>query len=205
VGLGTVQATSHLAGTDPPVVTEIRIVALLEQAQCQNRLCPRQTPALAYARHPVLHDSTAGRLHHAGPDGKACRKVRVVVPPAPVVLEARDDVREHFPLRLAQPLLGEAVAQAADDIASPASAHLRQLRPHPTVSSRGSFPPPRVRSAPEVADDRHHAQDTRHTPPLLAQLGGQVPQVKGAIETDDPEPAVHGLPALGVGVGALPV
>src|SRR4029453_1403135 len=98
--LVTVQATSHLAGTAPPGVTEIMIVALLQRAPCQHSLCPCQTPARAFALHPGLHASTAGRLHDACPDGHACRQIRVVVHPAPVVMEARDDVREHLPHRL---------------------------------------------------------------------------------------------------------
>jgi hypothetical protein len=79
----------------------------LKRAQCQTSFCPCQTPALAFTLHPVLHDRTTGRLHDACPDGQACRQVRVVVPPAPVVMEARDDVRERLPHRLSQPLLGE--------------------------------------------------------------------------------------------------
>ena len=69
MGCVTVQATSHLAGPDPPGVTEIMRVALLERAPCQKSLCPCQTPARAFALHPVLHDSTAGRRHDAGSDG----------------------------------------------------------------------------------------------------------------------------------------
>ena len=77
-GLRRVEANSLLAGTEPPVVTEVIVVALLERAQRQNRLCPCQAPALAFALHPVLHHGTTGRLHDAGPDGQARGQVRVV-------------------------------------------------------------------------------------------------------------------------------
>ena len=89
--LATVEASSHLAGTKPPVVTEIIIMALLERAQRENGLCPCQAPPLAFALHPVLDHGTAGRLHDASPDGQARGQVHVVLHPAPVVVEERDD------------------------------------------------------------------------------------------------------------------
>ena len=61
-GLRRVEATSHLAGTEPPVVTEIVVMALLERAQRQNGLCSCEAPALAFALHPVLDHGPAGRL-----------------------------------------------------------------------------------------------------------------------------------------------
>ena len=138
--LASVEATSLLAGTEPPVITEIIVVALLERAQRQNGLCPCQAPALAFALHPVLHHGTAGRLHDAGPDRQARGQVRVVLHPTPMVVEERDDFRERLPDRLPELLLRQDLSQAADDIAHPAAENLRQLLLHPVLARLGAFP-----------------------------------------------------------------
>jgi hypothetical protein len=122
-----------LAGTELLVVTEIIVVALLERAQRQYGLCPLQAPPLAFTLHPVLDDGTARRLHDACPHGQACRQVRIVPHPAPVVREERDDLFERLPHRLPQPPLREPLAQSADAIAHSAAQKLRQLLLHPAV------------------------------------------------------------------------
>ena len=65
---------------EPPVVTEIIVVALLERAQRQDGLCPLEAPPLAFAFHPVLDHGTTRRLHDTGPNGQAHRQVLVVGP-----------------------------------------------------------------------------------------------------------------------------
>src|SRR5882724_12364110 len=153
--LSTVEASPHLAGTEPPVSTEIVVMALFERAQRQNGLCPCQAPVLAFALHPVLDHGTTGRLHDAGPHGQARGQVHIVLHPAPVVVEERDDFLECFSHRLPELPLRQALSQAADDVSHPASQTRRQLVLDPTLSRLRCVPEQGIGRAPEVAYDVH--------------------------------------------------
>ena len=177
-------------------------MALLERAQRQHGLCSCEAPPLAFALHPVLDHRTARRLDDAGPHGQPHRQVRVVPHPAPMVVEERDDFPERLPYRLPQPLLGEDLSQAADDVAHPAAEYRRQLLLHP-VSRLGCFSEQAVGRAPEVADDVHDVQHKGHALPRLEERGRQVPQAEGAIEQNDQGFAVLGISALRVGLDQL--
>ena len=102
-------------------------MALLERAQRQNGLCPCEAPPLAFALHAVLDHGTAGRLHHPGPDGQARGQVRIILHPAPVVVQECDDLGECLPHRLPELLLRQDLSQATDDISDSTSENLRQL------------------------------------------------------------------------------
>ncbi len=157
-------------------------------------LGPLQAPPRAFAFHPVLHDGTARRLHDAGSDGQAHRQLCVVLHPAPVVLEAGDDVRERLPYRLPQPSLREERAQTADDVTHSAAQHGGQLRLHPRLSAPGAFGAQGIGRGPQGAHHGYEVEDRRHALPRLAALGRQVPQAEGAIEQDDQRLVVLGYP-----------
>jgi hypothetical protein len=179
------------------------VMALLERAPRQHGLCSCEAPPLAFALHPVLDHRTARRLDDAGPHGQTHRQVRVGRHPAPMVVEARDDVGARLPPRRPPPLLCEDVSQAADDVAHPATEYRRQLLLHPVLARLGGFLEPGVGRAPEGADARPDVQDTRHALPRLEELGRQAPQAEGTIEPDDQGCAVWEISALGVGLDAL--
>ena len=178
-------------------------MALLERAQRQNGLGPFQAPPLAFSFHPMLNHGATCRLHDAGPHGQTQRQVRIVLHPAPVVVEERNDFRERLPDRLPQPPLGEDLSQSADDISYLPAEQLRQLRLYPASSVLGAFPAQGVGCRPQVAHNVHDIQDKRHALPRLEARGRQAPQAEGAIEQDDQGLAVLGISALHVGLDAL--
>ena len=191
--LASVKASPLLTGMKPPVSTEIMVVALLQRAQRQHGLCPCEAPPLPFALHPVLDHGTTRRLHDTGPNGQAHRQVLVVFHPAPVVVEERDDLLECLPHRLPERPLRQDLSQSTDDISHPASENLGQLGLHPAFSGPRAFPEQGVGRAPEVADDMHDVQDTRHALPRLEELGRQAPQAEGTIEQDNQRFAVLGI------------
>src|SRR5215468_3627456 len=113
-----------------------------------------------------------------------------------MVVEERDNFRERLPDRLPELLLRQALAQAADDIAHPASEHLRQLLLHPVLAPLGGFPEQGVGCAPEVANDVQNVQHKRHALPLQEEFGRQAPQTEGTVEQHDQGFAVLGIAAL---------
>ena len=103
-------------GTEPPVGTEIMVVALLERAPRPKGRGPWQAPALAFALQPGRDDGTARRCPDACPPRHARGQVHGLRPPAPVVGDARDDLRERLRHGRPPPRLREPVSPAADEV-----------------------------------------------------------------------------------------
>src|SRR5437870_2120503 len=135
---------------EPPVVTEIIVMALLERAQQQNGLCPFQAPALAFSFHPVLDDGTARRLHDACRNGQAHPQVYVVLHPAPVVMEERDDLLDRLPHRLPELPLREDLSQSAANVAHLAAQNGGHLLLNPALSCSGTFSEQGIGSSRQV-------------------------------------------------------
>jgi hypothetical protein len=178
------------------------VMALLQRAQCQHGLRPCEAPPRPCALHPVLDHGTTRRLHATGPHGPAHHQVLVGCHPAPVVVEAPADRRAGLPHRLAERPLRQDLSPSTDDSSHPAAEHRGPRGLHPAVSGPRTLPAPGVGRAPEVADDRHAVQDTRHALPRLEARGRQAPQAAGLIAPDHSGCAVVGISALGVGLDA---
>jgi hypothetical protein len=109
--------------------------ALLERAPRQHGLYPCQAPPLAFALQPVPDDGPARQRPHACPHKHARGQVPVARQPAPVVVEAGEDVRERLPPRRPPPPLREDGSPSIGDLSDPTPQPGCQLR-LPLGSSR---------------------------------------------------------------------